>query len=81
MRNLREENIRTYFDNQKRININRQKTGMGSNIHLLDLPGRIIEKYRGLCEDGRILPVPHYTTCLHGIRSVAKRRGIAKHIT
>ena len=72
MRNLREENIRTYFDNHEWININRQKTGVESNIRLLDLPRRIIEKYRGLCEDGRIFPVPHYMTCLYGIRAVAK---------
>ena len=80
MRNLREENIRTYFDNHEWININRQKTGVESNIRLLDLPRRIIEKYRGLCEDGRIFPVSHYMTCLCGIRAVAKR-GITKHLT
>ena len=78
MRNLREENIRTYFDNHEWININRQKTGVESNIRLLDLPRRIIEKYRGLCEDGRIFPVPHYMTCLYGIRAVAKRCGMEK---
>ena len=54
---------------------------MESNIRLLDLPRRIIEKYRGLCEDGRIFPVPHYMTCLYGIRAVAKRCGITKHLT
>ena len=62
MRNLREENIRTYFDNHEWININRQKTGVESNIRLLDLPRRIIEKYRGLCEDGRI-DLPVWNTC------------------
>ena len=81
MRNLREENIRTYFDNHEWININRQKTGVESNIRLLDLPRRIIEKYRGLCEDGRIFPVPHYMTCLYEIRAVAKQCGITKHLT
>lgn len=81
MRNLREENIRTYFDNHEWININRQKTGVESNTRLLDLPRRIIEKHRGLCEEGRIFPVPHYMTCLYGIRAVAKRCGITKHLT
>lgn len=81
MRNLREENIRTYFDNHEWININRQKTGVESNIRLLGLPRRIIENYRGLCEDGRIFPVPHYMTCLCEIRAVAKRCGITKHLT
>ncbi|UVS55314.1 site-specific integrase [Bacteroides thetaiotaomicron] len=78
MRNLREENIVTYFDDHQWIKINRQKTGVESNIRLLDVPLRILEKYRRLSEDGRIFPVPHYMTCLHGIRSVAKRCGITK---
>lgn len=81
MRNLREENIRTYFDEHEWISINRQKTGVVSNIRLLDMAKRIIDKYRGLCKDGRIFPVPPYTTCMHGIRLVAKRCGITKHIT
>ena len=81
MRNLTEENIRTYFDEHEWININRQKTGVESNIRLLDLPKRIIEKYRGLCEDGRVFPVPPYKTCIRGIRAVAKRCGITKHLT
>jgi len=81
MRNLTEENIRTYFDEHEWININRKKTGVVSNIRLLDIANRIIGKYRGLCENGRIFPVPHYNTCLAGIRAVAKRCGITKHIT
>ena len=54
---------------------------MVSNIRLLDIANRIIGKYRGLCENGRIFPVPHYNSCLAGIRAVAKRCGITKHIT
>ena len=37
-----EENIRTYFDEHEWININRQKTGVVSNIRLLDIANRII---------------------------------------
>ena len=66
---------RTYFDEHEWININRQKTGVVSNIRMLDIAKRIIDKYRGLCGDGRIFPVPHYNTCLAGIRAVAKRCG------
>lgn len=81
MRNLSEENIRTYFDEHLWISINRQKTGVQSNIRLLDIPKKILEKYRGLREDGKIFTVPHYMTCLYGIRAVAKRCGIKKHLT
>lgn len=81
MMNLHEENIHTYFDDHEWININRQNMGVQSNIRLLDVPQRIIEKYRGICSDGRIFPVPFYTSCLDGIRRVAKKCGITKHIT
>ena len=81
MRNLSEENIRTYFDEHLWISINRQKTGVQSNIRLLDIPKKILEKYRGLRKDGKIFSVPHYMTCLYGIRAVAKRCGITKHLT
>ena len=81
MRNLSEENIRTYFDEHLWISINRQKTGVQSNIRLLDIPKKILEKYRGLREDRKIFSVPHYMTCLYGIRAVAKRCGITKHLT
>lgn len=81
MRNLSEENICTYFDEHLWITINRQKTGVRSDIKMLDIPLKILAKYRGLREDGKIFTIPHYVTCLHGIRAVAKRCGIEKHIT
>ena len=81
MRNLTEENIHTYFDEHEWININRQKTGVVSNIRLLDIANRIIGKYRGLCGDGRIFPFRIITRAFAGIRAVAKRCGITKHIT
>lgn len=81
MRNLSEENICTYFDEHLWITINRQKTGVRSDIKMLDIPLKILAKYRGLREDGKIFTVPHYVTCLHGIRAVATRCGIEKHIT
>ncbi len=62
MRNLTEENIRTYFDEHEWININRQKTGVVSNIRLLDIAKQIIDKYRGLCENGRIFPCSRIIT-------------------
>ena len=37
-----------------------------SNIRLLDIANRIIGKYRGLCGDGRIFPVPHGETFRQG---------------
>ncbi len=81
MRNFSEENLRTYFDDHLWIYMHRQKTGVQSNIRLLDIPLQIIEKYKGLGKDDKIFPVPAYMTCLYGINAVAKRCGITKHLT
>ena len=44
--NLKEENIKTFFDDGEWIVINRQKTGTEANIKLLDYPKQIMEKNR-----------------------------------
>ena len=81
LKNLKEEYIQTFFDDSEWIMIDRQKTGVRSTIKLLDYPKSIMEKYRGLCADGRIFLVPCYTDC-RGIQlRVAKRCGITKHLT
>ena len=82
MRNLSEEHLRTYFDEHLWIYMHRQKTGVQSNIRLLDIPLRIIEKYRGLGKEGKIFPVPCYNVCRYNIQHpIAKRCGIKKHLT
>ncbi len=81
LKNLREEHIQTFFDDSEWIVIDRQKTGVRSTIKLLDYPKSIMEKYRGLCADGRIFPVPCYSDCRGILLRVAKRCGITKHLT
>ena len=81
LKNLKEEHIQTFFDDSEWILIDRQKTGVRSTIKLLDYPKSIMEKYRGLCADGRIFPVPCYSDCRGILLRVAKRCGITKHLT
>ena len=81
MYNLTEENLQTSFDGHLWIKTNRQKTGVESNIRLLDVPKHIIEKYSGMAEDGRLLPVPCYGNCKNGIKAIAKLCGINKNVT
>lgn len=81
MRNLSEENLRTYFDDHLWIYMHRQKTGVQFNIRLLDIPLQIIEKYKGLGKDDKVFPVPAYMTCLYGINAIAKQCGITKRLT
>ena len=40
-----------------------------------------MEKYRGLCEDGRVFPVPNYHSCMDSLKRLGKKCGIAKHLT
>lgn len=81
LKNLKEEHIQTFFDDSEWIMIDRQKTGVRSTIKLLDYPKSIMEKYRGLCADGRIFPVPCYSDCRGILLRMAKRCGITKHLT
>ncbi len=76
--NLKEENIKEFFDEGEWIVIHRQKTGTEANIKLLDYPKQIMEKYRGLCEDGRAFPVPNYKSCMDSLKRLGKKCGITK---
>lgn len=57
-----------------------KKTGTETNIRLLDTAKHIIEKYKGMAEGNRLLPVPCYANCRHGIKTVAKLCGIQKNV-
>jgi len=79
--NLKEENIKEFFDEGEWIVIHRQKTGTEANIKLLDYPKQIMEKYRGLCEDGRVFPVPNYQSCMDSLKRLGKKCGITKPLS
>lgn len=79
--NLSEENIRTYFDENQWIHIARQKTTVVSEVQLLDIPMKILEKYRGTGENGKIFPVPKYSTIRSNIKKILKICGIEKSMS
>lgn len=81
MANLTKENLQTSFDGHLWIKTNRQKTGTETSLRLLEVPLRIIKKYEGCCEDGKLLPVPCYPNCKNGIKVIAKKCGIEKNVT
>ena len=81
MANLTKENLQTSFDGHLWIKTNRQKTGTETNLRLLEVPLRIIKKYEGCSEDGKLLPVPCYPNCKNGIKVIAKKCGIGKNVT
>jgi len=55
--NLKESNIRTAFDENLWIMGKRVKTGVSYRVPLMEIPKRIINKYRGDLPDGHLLPV------------------------
>lgn len=81
MANLTKENLQTSFDGHLWIKTNRQKTGTESNIRLLDVAKHIIEKYNGMTDDNKLLPVPCYVNCKNSIKVIAKKCGIEKNVT
>lgn len=81
MANLTKENLQTSFDGHLWIKTNRQKTGTETNLRLLEVPLRIIKKYEGCSENGKLLPVPCYPNCKNGIKVIAKKCGIEKNVT
>lgn len=81
VRNLRESNIREMKDGSKWIIINRQKTGTASYIPLLDIPMRIIEKYKGTGKDGKLFNLMNSPEVNLYLKDIAKAAGIDKRIS
>lgn len=81
MKNLTKDNLQTSFDGKLWIMTKRQKTGVESNIMLLDIPKQIIEKYDGMAKEDYLLPVPQYITACKNIKKIIELCGIEKEIT
>lgn len=72
MANLTKANLRTSFDGHLWIDTNRQKTGIETNIWLLDVAKHIIEKYDSMAERNKLLPVPCYVNCKNSIKAIGE---------
>lgn len=81
MKNLTKDNLQLSFDGHLWIKTNRQKTGVESNIRLLDIPLQIIRKYEGTAGGNLLLPVPSYANCKYDLKVIAKKCGIDKNVT
>lgn len=81
VKNLRESNIKEMENGSKWIIINRQKTGTPSYIPLLDIPVRIIEKYRGTGKDGKLFNLMNSPGVNLYLKDIAKAAGVEKRLT
>lgn len=59
---LKWSNIQSFFDGHQWIISKRKKSDVASNVRLLEIPKRIIEKYRGITRDDYVFPVPSNAT-------------------
>ncbi len=75
VKNLTTDNLQTFFDGNLWIITRRKKTNTESNIRLLDVPRKIIEKYRGLAGDNKVFPMPSNTTCNKILKEIGRQCG------
>lgn len=79
--NLTPENIKTGFDDKLWIMTKREKTGIDSNIPLLEIPRQILAKYEGRLKAGKLLPVISNQKMNDYLDEIAVICEINKHIT
>ncbi|MEY8685780.1 site-specific integrase [Bacteroides sp. AN502(2024)] len=80
IKNLTTENI-VEIGGNKWIVAKRQKTGIPYQIRLLDIPLMIIEKYKTLKGDNRLLPIGCNSVINRNLKLIMKECGIEKHIS
>jgi integrase len=81
VKNLTKDHLKTSFDGHLWIITRRQKTNTDSSVRLLEVPKRIIEKYKGYCRDNRLFPVPSNNTCNKALKNIAEQCGIKTRLT
>ncbi len=81
VRNLTKDHLKTSFDGHLWIITRRQKTNTDSSIRLLEVPKRIIEKYKGYSRDNRLFPMPSNGTCNKILKKIAGQCGIKTRLT
>ena len=80
-KNLTADRLQTFFDGNLWIITRRKKTNTESNIRLLDVPQRIIEKYKGMTRDGHVFPMPSNTTCNKIQKEIGRQCGFKVRLT
>lgn len=63
IKKLTRNNIQSFFDGHQWIISRRKKSDIASNVRLMKIPKRIIEKYQGTTRNEFIFPVPTNATC------------------
>ena len=79
---LTKEQIQLSIDGQQWIMGKREKTDMDYFIPMMEIPKKILEKYKNLIfKDGKLLPVKVSLTVNRHLKEIADVCGIKKHLT
>lgn len=81
VKNLTTDNLQTFFDGNLWIITRRKKTNTESNIRLLDVPQKIIEKYKGMTKDNKVFPMPSNTTCNKILKEIGRQCGFKTRLS
>lgn len=81
IRNLTKKNLVQAEDGVWWIHTARQKTGTECHIPLLDLPLKLIEKYRGLNKNGKMFVMLSCSKTNGNLKKITKICGIERNIT
>lgn len=81
VKNLRKENIQTFFDGNLWIITHRQKTDTSVNVPLMKIPKMILDKYKNKLPDDKILPVLSNQKMNAYLKEIADVCGISKNLT
>jgi site-specific recombinase XerD len=81
VKNLTEDHIRTSFDGNLWIMGKRGKTDVSYNVPLLDIPQKILDKYRDKLQNGRLLPVIDSQNINAYLKEIGELCGIKKNLT
>lgn len=76
IKKLKWNNIQSFFDGHQWIISRRKKSDVASNVRLLEIPKRIIEKYRGITRNEFIFPMHSNATCNNHISKLTEQAGI-----
>lgn len=77
---LTEDNLEVAEDGTVWIKSSRKKTKIDYEIPLLDVPLHIIEKYRGVASDGKLLPMYSNSVLNAQLKRIAKICGIERRL-
>jgi len=73
---LKWSNIQSFFDGHQWIISRRKKSDVASNVRLLEIPKRLIEKYRGVTRNEYVFPVPSNATCNSHVKKLMEEAEI-----